>query len=208
MQYWIFYQAGVGGDGFGNLLEHATNVLPADGFLEWRVHPYDDLSQSSDLPVRFFQPKWAQDPVPFRYPTLAQVTELNHNYVKLVAQGNNTVVTAHYNYYYDLIDQFEYKSIVEQDQVRIHLYSDRCQRVYQDLSVKRGQPAIDQKTFEQQHQFNNQIELARSWYHIHIDIEQAWRSWDYMQDCMSQLSIDLPRAAYDHYLTYINNLKQ
>jgi len=34
MQYWIFYQAGVGGDGFGCMLEHATNIEPADGDLE------------------------------------------------------------------------------------------------------------------------------------------------------------------------------
>lgn len=204
MQYWIFYQPGVGGDGFGCMLEHAINVKPADGNLEWRIHYYDGVYGILQRPIRFYQAQWANDPLPFRYHTLSDKVELNPIYVSLLKQQQNTVITAHHDYF-NLIDQFEHQSIVEKDQVKIHLYSDNSERVYKDIRVKRG---IDTplKRFTKFHQHSNKKELARTDYHMHIDIEKAWRDWGYMQSCMNQLGIDLPKSVYDHYLTYIDNL--
>ena len=43
MQFWIYFDAGAGGDGFANLLEHATNVKPWDQNLKvWRLSHYID----------------------------------------------------------------------------------------------------------------------------------------------------------------------
>ena len=129
---------------------------------------------------------------------------LNPVYKDLIAQQKNTVITAHYVYFRH-IDQFEHRSIVEQDQVKIHLYSDRPERVYADVVVKRGiDVSLDR--FVSDYQKLVSSELKRPEYDIHINIEKARRDWHYMQDCMTQLNIELPKDVYDHYLTYINRL--
>ena len=85
------------------------------------------------------------------------------------------------------------------------MYSDRIERVYQDLLIKRGCPKTIEH-FTNYHQKQNQDEHARIGYNMHIDIEQIWRDWTYTKFCMDQLNIDLPKSVYDHYLTYISNL--
>lgn len=203
MQYWIFYGGGVGGDGFGCMLEHAENVYPADGISDWRIHQYED--NTNDKPIRFFQAHWANDPIPFRYPVLQNNTVLNPVYTNLITQQKNTVITAHYTYF-DLINQFKYRNIVEKDQVKIHLYSDRPKRVYADFAAKRITD-LSAEQFALGYQQVVSRETKRSEYDIHINIEQVWRDWDYMQDCMQQLNIKLSKDVYDHYLTYINSLQ-
>lgn len=203
MQYWIFYTGGVGGDGFGCMLEHATNIYPADGLLEWRIEPYP--GNLGNMPRRFYQALWSSTPIPFREDTLENNVVLNPVYKNLIAKRKNTVITAHYNYF-DLIDQFEYRNIVEKDQVKIHLYSDRPERVYVDLAAKRG-VSVPLDQFVSVYQQIVAYEIARSEYAIHINIEQAWRDWNYMQDCMNQLNIELPNNVYEHYLTFVNSLQ-
>jgi hypothetical protein len=208
MQYWIIYRAGVGGDGFANLLEHAENILPADGENRWRIHYREGRDGILDRPVRFYQAHWAFGPKPFRFPELPESIVLNPVYVDLVSQQKNTVITAH-TPYFKLIDQFEYQSIVKQDQVMIYLYSDRCERVYRDLEAKRPEAVLefrDLTHFTSFHKIENSMELARRDYAIRIDIEQAWRDWDYLNNCLNKLGINLDKKYYDHYLTYIDNL--
>jgi hypothetical protein len=208
MQYWIMYQAGVGGDGFGNLLEHADNVFPADEQDSWRIHYRDNRAGVLDRPVRFYQAHWALDPKPFRFPTLPESTILNPVYVDLIKQQKNTIITSHYSYFTQ-IDKFEYQDIVKQDQVLINLYSDRVERVYQDLNNKRPESTIKNLSlaqFEIFFQRVNSSESSRTDYAIHIDIEKAWRDWDYLNNCLNKLGINLNKKFYDHYLTYIDNL--
>jgi len=208
MQYWILYQAGVGGDGFANLLEHANNIFPADGEEQWRIHYKDGRYGILDRPVRFYQAHWAFDPIPFRLPTLTKSTVLNPVYVDLIEQQKNTVITAHHNYF-NLINKFEHQHIVTQYQIIINLYSDRVQRVYRDLKEKRPESITiigDLTKFTNLFQTINLKESNRSDYVIHIDIEQAWRDWPYLNNCLTKLGIDLDKKFYDYYLTYIDNL--
>jgi hypothetical protein len=215
MQYWIIFQPGVGGDGFANLLEHANNVFPADGKDMWRIHYRDGRHGILDRPVRFSQANWAFDsnklpsiPMPFRLATLPKTTALNCVYVELIAQQKNTVITAHDNYFKQIAD-FEYSHIVKQDQVLINLYSNCCERVYQDLITKRPETILE---FEDLTKFTNyfesvkSVEFNRSDYAIHIDIEKVRRNWLYLNECLVKLGIDLDKNFYDHYLTYIDNL--
>jgi hypothetical protein len=206
MQYWVIYQGGVGGDGFANLLEHANNMFPADGENTWRIHYYEGAYGILQRPVRFYQANWTNDPLPFRSKILPETTILNPVYVDLINQGKNTVVSAHYNYF-NLVNKFEHKNIVKQDQVMINLYSNRAERVYQDHKKKRPDPIIgDLTNFTKSLQRANFTESNRPDYAIHIDIEQAWRDWSYLNNCLGQLGINLDKKFYDYYLTYIDNL--
>jgi hypothetical protein len=40
MIVWVFFPPGAGGDGFANLLEQASNVVPLDNNKHWRIHRY------------------------------------------------------------------------------------------------------------------------------------------------------------------------
>ena len=64
MQYWIFFQAGVGGDGFANLLEHANNVIPVDNKRYWRIQT-DNIIDGKRY-VKFLSPNWYLSEKPSR----------------------------------------------------------------------------------------------------------------------------------------------
>ena len=84
MQYWIFYEPGVGGDGFACLLEHANNVYPADGQLQWRFHFYNGFENVLKKPIRFFQSHWCEDPIPFRNFGNLNSAKVNPIYLQLI----------------------------------------------------------------------------------------------------------------------------
>ena len=194
MQYWIIYQAGVGGDGFANLLEHGSNVLPADGVLEWRVH------YRIQEHIKFYSCKWAQEPKPFRQPGVRN-SVLNPHYVEYVQSEQNTVIPVHYCYWDDYL-QFEHKQIITSNQCKIHLYSSNPGRAFRDVFVKNRRDAKP----EHYQGYCNEIkkELKRSQYQCHIDIEQVWRSWSYLEEKLNEIGIEIKREVYDQYMELIN----
>lgn len=194
MQYWIIYQAGIGGDGFANLIEHASNITPADKVLEWREH------YRINHKIKFYSCAWAQEPKPFRQPGICNAV-LNAEYVNLVTQRKNTVIPVHY-YYWNDIDYFEHKNTVTQDQIKIHLYSSNLQRAFTDAFVK-NKLEIDHNKFSG---YCEQIasELKRSQYDCHIDIEQVWDSWNYLEQILGKLDITLSKDVYRQYMELIH----
>ena len=197
MQFWIFFEAGVGGDGFANLLEHANNVTPADGETSWRIH-------HGTAAVKFYGAKWTTDPIPFRNSKVdtSQVI-INPEYVRLINQKQNTVLCAHQGSYRSQIDTSQFKELVQKDQVKIHLYSMDTDRIKSDLVAKLpGIEIPDNWQNDMIKKINN--ELARTDYALHIDIEQVWQDWDYLNSCLTSIGIDLDKIHYDKYLNIIN----
>jgi hypothetical protein len=197
MQFWIFFEAGVGGDGFANLIEHANNVTSADEEIGWRIH-------NEFTAVKFYGANWTTDPIPFRNQKVnADQVIINPNYVRLINQKQNTVLCAHPTPYREQIDTSQFKELVQKDQVKIHLYSTNTDRVKSDLIAKL--PGIEIPDNWQ----NNIIkiinkELARTDYALHIDIERAWTDWKYLSSCLASVGIDLDKVYYDKYLNIIN----
>lgn len=203
MQYWILYEAGVGGDGFACLLEHANNVHPADGISKWRHHYYEDSLGILKRPIRFYQAAWCtQSILPFRVKDAYMSADLNPVYTDLVSSKKNTVITAHTFLYKNEIELFKYKNIVQTDQVKIYLYSHRYQRVQDDLFKKRNTSYPSICMLERLINYN----LKSGWFDVYIDIEQVWRDWKYLDRILKQLEIDLDQSHYNQYLTYIDNL--
>ena len=195
MQYWIIYQAGVGGDGFANLLEHCAEVRPADDCLEWRRH-YEINGKT-----KFYSCAWANDPKPFRYKDLG-FSDPNPVYLKLVQQNEHTVIPVHY-FYWTLIDQYPYKNIVTRNQILIHLYSSIPQRAFVDAHQKNKLPIPDEI---QRERYIDSIkkELERSDYHYHVDIERVWRDWHYLETLLSTWQITLKESIYRKYLEMVH----
>jgi hypothetical protein len=194
MQYWIIYQPGVGGDGFANLIEHASNVCPADGVLEWREH------YRVDGRIKFYSCAWAQEPKPFRRPGICN-TVLDSHYIDCVQSQQNTVIPVHYFYWNDW-QQFEHQQIITKNQYLIHLYSSDPDRAFQDAFVK-NQLAVNPERY-QGYCYNMRKELERPEYQCHIDIEQVWHSWSYLEEKLNTAGIKIQRQAYDQYMELIN----
>jgi len=119
MQYWIFYEPSTGGRNFARLLENAENMYAADGFTGFR--------EKSVSPNNYQAAKWASlngigcSPFIENIDTSDPNIQLNTVYQSIVANRQNTVLLAHYRYF-DEIDNFVHKNIVEQDQIKINIY--------------------------------------------------------------------------------------
>jgi len=199
MQFWIFYLPGTGGDGFSNLLEHAENIFPADGNTDWKIHFNENKI------VKFYGAKWAEDPIPFRnYDISLNLPQLNSTYVSLVESGANTVIPTHYNYW-SQISASPVKSLVEKDQIKIHLYSTDYKRIINDSIVKNR---LTLTTMPSNSGLERLIQdqLKSKKYHIHIDIEKVWIDWEYLKSSLDVLDIKLDKCYYDEYLKIINKI--
>ena len=201
MQFWIFFEPGVGGDGFANLLEHANNIVSADGEQNWRIH-YNHGA------VKFYGAKWTTDPIPFRQPD-ADTTQvvINPQYVDVVNQKQNTVLCAHPTAYRVQINQSPFKDLVQTDQLKIHVYSQDFDRVASDLIAKiPGVKIAPDWHSGMQNKVSN--ELSRTDYAIHIDIEKVWKDWGYLVNCLTAIGIDLDKSHYTEYLNIIDRHPQ
>lgn len=205
MQFWIFFGAGVGGDGFANLLEHANNVTPADGETSWRVHHGTGWRiHHGTAEVKFYGAKWTTDPIPFRNPRAnSDQVVISPEYVRLINQKQNIVLCAHTESYRSQIDTSQFKELVQKDQVKIHLYSMDTDRIRSDLIAKFPGIEIPNNWQNDMIKSTNQ-ELARTDYALHIDIEQVWQDWEYLDSCLTGIGIDLDKVYYDKYLNIIN----
>jgi len=195
MQYWIFFQPGVGGDGFSNLLEHANNVYPADEYATWRIH------KKFNTKVKFYGAQWVENCIsqPFRqYSDNFKDLTLKHSYIDIIENSRNTVIPVHYDYQ-SCIDYFPFRNVVEKDQVKIHLYSTNYERIVLDAKIKNQFDEIQDKTIISK-LINQQLKQFKSYYDIHIDIEQVWQDWDYLNENLKLLDIDLNKRFYDIYM--------
>jgi hypothetical protein len=194
MQFRIIFAPGVGGDGFSALLEHANNIEPADGIVSWRQHKIVEGK------LKFHDCFWVNGPYrPFRAPGID--AEPIPYYVDLINQGKNTVISSHYMFW-DEIDQYPYREIVTRDCVYIHLYSTDIERVLKDNLIKNE---ISQGPTLEYYSKLLEQNLKRKEYHIHIDIEQVWQSWEYLKSCVDQLGIDLSESEYQTYMALIKS---
>jgi hypothetical protein len=218
MQYWIYYLPGVGGDGFRNLLEFGSNVeLPDDEPKSWKCwkHPNGKIQFEN----RFI----AQDRAAIFKNTflddgsrlMPEKIELKEKYVDLVNAGKNVVLNSHPFDWIHQMPKFKYQDIVLKDQHRILLYSNNKQRIYEDAATKLW-VGISRTTKEEQDRilewFWNEHEpityLAEEMkYNTYIDIERVWTDWDYLDNILKNIGIDLDKKYYDEYLYIIGKRK-
>jgi hypothetical protein len=196
MQYWIIFEPGVGGDGFTSLLEHANNITSSDGETNWRVQ---GLYQGR---IKFYDPSWSMTPLkPFRTVGHREY-QLNPIYQNLIENHVNTVIPAHYNYWREIVE-FPDRELITRDQVCVHLYSLDYVRTSQDYLIKTKFTGITLEEKIEHARIMTEQNLARTEYAIHIDIEQVWRSWDYLRNCLEQLGIELDPTHYDTYIKIV-----
>ena len=197
MQYWIFFWGGTGGDGFCNLLEHADNIKPADGILRWRTRP------TPSGKVAFTGPRFANVGSLFRNHIgfdMSKIT-LQEQYIKLVEEGINTVIPAHPWEYKEFLKEFPQRDIIEKDQYKILLYSNDTNRVLNDFIDKNPMNEKMKKDFIEEMSTKNVLkDSPKLGYQTYIDIERAWKDWDYLNEFLVKIGINLDKKYYDEYL--------
>lgn len=205
MQYWIFFIGGVGGDGFSNLLEQANNITPSDGVIGFR----DEITKSGK--IRFRSPQYAESS------DFLKKWEFDNScilvtsyYMNLIEMRINTVIPTHPAIYGRDIETIIDKEILEKDRFNIYLYSDDKTRVFEDYVDKirpNGMNDDEKRIAISMRQRTSKSYLPSaisnpplSFYDCLIDIEKAWRDWNYLDTILKKIGIDLSEDVYREYL--------
>jgi hypothetical protein len=205
MQFWIFHEPGVGGDGFSNLLEHANYMTPADNhYVRWRYHILENNS------IRFSAARFStmRDILKNFTQSLNDINQdLNNivffdHYLNLVKNKNNTVITFHpYEYLYLKQNFKDWKGweILEKNQFKILVYSTNVDRVIKDISEKL---TSNEKIIEwHKHRISQHWEhRCPQHYNLMIDIDHSWTDWNYLKEKLILAGISLDKKYYDEYL--------
>jgi len=186
MQIWIYFQAGVGGDGLANLFEHANNVDTIDGQKFWRVHRYVDGLAKFWAPSVF--------PNNGRGRSTPSMECVDQDFVDTVlGQQIFTIVTDH------KISQ-DYDSQLPEifctNRIKILLKS-RDLRLSLQLALKKNLLQIDQKKFNTSHKPVDSDILKQ--YDYSLFIEDILNSWEFTQAFTKKLGLDLDKEHYDNY---------
>lgn len=206
MQYWIFFQGGVGGDGFVNLLDHANNVEPADRLKRWRAFEVPNGK------VKFYEPEWSSDGRFLRAPK-EQYNPYRvkpaKNYMELIFKGINTAIPIHPNGYREIINNHPCRNIFTKDLHKIFLYSNNAERVYADFKDKNPNTNVGEEYRLLLHRYNSESIknfFPPMFFDTCIDIEQVWTNWNYLNDILVSIGIDLDKSVYEEYLTISKRL--
>ena len=204
MIYWLLYNPGVGGDGIANLLEFADGIEPVDGIRTWRY----DINENGKL--KFKMRRWVEPLNWFRSPWKIkniEDTELTPWFKERYDKGISMVLPVHHQHYNDTMHLFKFKHLFTSENTKkICLYSTDTDRVMSDLESK--VPEITSEWIEKHRilaenlnsKFLDLDDPIQNEFDVLIDIERVWKDWDYFNEKLQSIGIDLPRQYYEEYL--------
>jgi hypothetical protein len=204
MIYWLIFDGGVGGDGFANMLEHANNIEPVDGILKWRHE------RTPSGKIRFWYPKWVNPTQWFRWhkPDFEYgIEELTTVFSSLLDTNANVVIPVHKCFYVEST-RFKFQHVLKTENKKICLYSDNIPRLIDDFIDKQPPDEMTPELAEFHRnsttKFSSRILHHAPWQEIKnitfIDIDRTWTDWEYLNNHLMHLGIDLPRERYEEYL--------
>jgi hypothetical protein len=189
MQIWIYFQPGVGGDGFASLLERARPVERFDDDKQdWRIHRFVD-----DLP-KFYAP-WVDAKGCFRRPLIRFDSKDNcllESYVNCVLQDRVVICTSH-DTGLKFLNTNDCSDILLRNQVKILLKSSNFQLTRYQATLKNLIPAAVDSIVSTPHQYNlNQFD------HV-LDIDLIQSDWSYVEQFCKSIGLDLAQSEYQAY---------
>jgi len=204
MQYRVIFFPGTGGDGFINLLEKAKNIVTADGEPKFMSDgsPLWREDEIVDGHLKFYGPKWTTSNLtPFRDYGVTNY-EINPFYMDLLNNGKTTIVGSHYNYWHEIFN-FKERELVEKNFVLIHLYSSDIDSTINKCIIKNKlTPDIVHENIDKWYR-SIRVQLRSKNYQIHIDISKVYKDWNYLNECLNTIGIELDKKYYDEWLTVI-----
>lgn len=194
MQIWIYFLPGAGGDGFANLLEHASNVKPIDSDVDpkrWRVHRFVDD-----------QPKFYANAIDnircFRNnrPFLSAENQLRSNYVRLVKQGIPTICTSH-DVTLANIQKSDCRDILEHNKISVFLYHDSYRLCVYQAALKNLEPKLPPMISDDYYPIRQKINME-DFDHV-LNIADIQSNWNTVNDFCQTVGLDLNQERYQEY---------
>lgn len=188
MQFWIFFEPGIGGDGFGNLLEHSHNVQCIDGADKfWRVHRIVDGEIKFSAPTPDHNHCFRS----YLQPFLTRDNHLHDSYTALVDQDINCVILSH-DVFLTELDRSELRSVLMKNQKKILLLGDRKQAKWKS-AIKNLDPSLVI------HDPPDHLPIDRARFDWIIDMRTAITEWNIVDQFCQEAGLQLE---YQKYLEY------
>lgn len=207
MQYIVFsIQAGLDNIELSALIEQANDMVPSDGVpqrFRWRQY-FEKVSQQ-----RIFGPPNWVSPIPFFSNSRMQDDLDNYvanpAYTRAVNAGKNIVIPINLTYFTNLLPHLSFKEYLEKDVCAIYVYSNNRVRLYNEaakgpfkdnsLQVARDNilnvDPLDQALM---------TALYPKGFDAVIEMDRIWTDWDYLNNILTGIGINLPKSTYDKYL--------
>lgn len=184
MIVWIFFRPGSGGDGFANLLEQSTNVVPLDGSKQWRVHRYVDSR------VKFWAPNLCTNNDGRRDNVIEHLTEEQ----LAIANSNNQylIITSHD---IELIKTFKKNMLPKDRHIKVLLTSSN----FRDARIK--------NLMEFNHESDNQNpETINSKILLNFDVclDSIPKNWEDIKSLVDNFGLNLSKENFDHYTKIVS----
>jgi len=193
MQIWLFFQAGVGGDGVANLFERSRNVTPIDGVTDyWRIHRIVDSS------IKFYAPNI--DSVGcFRYnqPFKLINNELASGYLDIINQNHNCIVTSH-DTSLDLLFASDCQDLLLKNQIKVLLTSNNTEINFTKALTKNLCPVM--------YPMSSTTFCPEKFDHV-LDADLIKTDWNYVNNFCKNVGIELDHAEYIQYCDLIKGNK-
>jgi hypothetical protein len=201
MQFWIYFDAGDGGDGFANLLEHSDNVMTIDhnecvhaspDKELWRVDkfvnnrpkfwaPLPDLNGCFRNKVRFDQSK----------------NELTLNYINAVNNKKyHTIVTSH-EYELTHVDEHDTSDIILHDHVKVLIKSTNSKKSLENYLTK-NLVEYDKKLLTVKEK------AYKDSLFDYVFIDSELQNWTKVNQFCTEFGLDLDQKYHNEYLSIQN----
>lgn len=205
MQYIVFtIQAGMDHTELSALLEQANGMVPPDGIpqrFKWRINAPKGVRVFGApvwvYPIPFFSNSKLEDDLTKYVPNPAWLRSLD--------EGKNFVIPINLTHYGSMLPHLSFKEQLEKDVRAIYVYSNNRVRLYNE--VEHGpfdgnslQIARDNILNVDPLDQNLMNALYPKGFDAIIEMDRIWTDWDYLNNILTGIGIDLPKSKYDQYL--------
>lgn len=189
MQIWIYFQPGVGGDGFANLLEQSGSVTKYDGFqYQWRIH------RRVDNQTKFFAPAIDKNHC-FRS-TVSKFDNSNNNlhqsYIDCVL-NNKTIICTSHDIPMKFFKKHDSQEILTKDLVKVLV---TCQD-YKSAWIRAAIKGLYTGSVDAI--FCEKIKVDLSHFDHVLEIEKIQSDWNYVKTFCQTLGLELNESSYQDY---------
>jgi hypothetical protein len=207
MQYIVFsIQAGLDSVELNALLEQANDMTPADGTSKrFTYRRYRDPISNE---VIFGPPQWVH-PIPF-YSNSRLEDDLdqyvaNPVYKRIIDSGKNTVIPINLTYFTNLLPYLSFKEYLEKDVCAIYVYSNDRVRLYNEAGkgpFKDNSLQVARDNILNVNPLDQELMTALypAGFDAIIEMDRIWSDWDYLNNILTGIGINLPKSKYDEYL--------
>lgn len=205
MQYIVFsIQAGMDHVELAALIEQANGMSTPDGTpqrFKWRQHKPKGVHVFGAarwvFPIPFFSNSRLEDDLSKYVP--------NPVWIRLLNEGKNFVIPINLTHYGSMLPHLSFKDYLEKDVCAIYVYSNNRVRLYNE--VEKGpfkgnslQTARDNILNVDPLDQNLMNALYPKGFDAIIEMDRIWTDWDYLNNILTSIGIDLPKSRYDDYL--------